>query len=462
MSILNEKESQAILKKVLSFSKADECQAVLSGAREGNVRFARSTVSTSGGFNSTTLVVQSSFGKKTSTATINEFDDASLEKVVRRAEDLAKLAPDNPEYVEFLGPQKYEQPKSWFDSTANLDPAARAKAAGASILPCREKKLIAAGFLEDRAGFTAIANSRGLQGFHRSTTANFSVTVRTADDKGSGYGVADVNDITQLDTGRVSQVAIDKALRSVEPKALEPGKYTVILEPAASVDLLSILVSSLNARQADEGRSFLSKAGGTTRVGEKLMDERVHIYSDALDPRVPAAPWAPDGRPRRKVDWIKGGVVTNVAYSRFWGRKKNIENEGHAPLGAGFGGGGGGGTGRAVAAFEGTPGFIMAGGTDSLETLVKGVKRGILVTRMWYIRPVDPQTLLFTGLTRDGTFYVEDGKIQYAIKNFRFNESPVIMLNNIEALGKPERANGSMVPPLVIRDFTFSSLSDAV
>ncbi len=458
MSILNDPDAQAILKKVLGFSKADECQAVLNGAREGNVRFARSNVSTSGGTLSSSLVVQASFGKKTGTATINEFDDASLAKVVRRAEDLARLAPENPEYVEFLGPQKYEQPKSWFDSTANIDPAFRAKATAASILPCREKKLIAAGFFEDRAGFTAIANSKGLRGYHRSTSANFSVTVRTADDKGSGYGVADVNDIAKLDTGRISQTAIQKALASVETRSLEPGKYTVILEPAASVDLLSILVSSMNARQADEGRSFLSKAAGETRLGEKLMDERVHISSDHLNPDVPSAPWSSDGRPRRPVDWIKGGVVTNLSYSRFWGRKKGIENEGHAPLGEGFGGGGG----RGVAAFEGTPGFIMGGGNESLEELVKGVKRGILVTRMWYIRPVDPQTLLFTGLTRDGTFYVENGKVEYAIKNFRFNESPVIMLNNIEALGKPQRANGSLVPPMVIRDFTFSSLSDAV
>ena len=187
------------------------------------------------------------------------------------------------------------------------------------------------------------------------------------------------------------------------------------------------------------------------------MDERVHLYSDPMNPEVPGASWAPDNRPRQRVDWIKDGVVANLAYSRYWAQKKGVSDDKAVPgIGTGFRGG------RNIGGFEGAPGVIMDGGTVSLEELIKGVKRGVLVTRMWYIREVDPQTILYTGLTRDGTFYVEDGAIKYAIKNFRFNESPVIMLNNIEALGKPVRANGCLVPPMVVRDFTFSSLSDAV
>ena len=457
MAQLSESDAQALLKKVLGYSKADECAATLTGSREGNLRFARNAVSTSGVREVLNLVVQSAFGKKSGTATINEFDDASLEKAVRRAEELARLAPENPEYVTMLGPQKYDAPKGYFESTAGIDPDYRAKAAAASINVCKRQQLTAAGFLQHDAGFAAVANSHGLTGYHRDSALDFSVTVRTEDGKGSGYGVADYNDVALMNTGAVTEVAAQKALKSRETRAIEPGKYTVILEPAASVDLISHMVTMMDARRADEGRSFLTKAGGGSRLGEKLMDERVHLYSDPLNADAPGSPWSADGRPRRRVDWIKDGVVENMSYSRYWAQKQGVAEDKAVPsLRDGFRGG------REVAAFEGAPGVIMDGGTQSLDELVKGVKRGVLVTRMWYIRPVDPQTVLYTGLTRDGTFYVEDGEIKYAVKNFRFNESPVIMLNNIEALGKPMRANGCLIPPMVVRDFTFSSLSDAV
>ena len=459
MAILSESDAKTILKKVLALSKADECEVTLDGSHAANLRYARNDVSTSGGADNVGMSVQSSFGKKTGTATLNEFDDASLEKVVRRAEELARLAPENPEYVPFLGPQKYEATPGFFDSTANLTAADRARATAASIEPCKKQNLTGAGFLQHDASFSAVANSKGLSGFHKETAIDFSVTVRTADGKGSGYGVADFNDAAKLDTGAVSQVAIQKAIGSRETRSIEPGKYTVILEPAASVDLISHMIRQMDARLADEGRSFLTKPGGGTRVGEKLVDERVNISSDPANPEVPERPWALDGRPRRAVDWIKDGVVANLAYSRFWAQKMGVSDDKAVP---GIGDGFRRGNRREVGGYEGAPGVIMAGGGESLEDLIKSVKRGVLVTRMWYIREVDPQTLLYTGLTRDGTFYVENGEIKYAVKNFRFNESPVIMLNNIEALGKPVRANGCLVPPMVVRDFTFSSLSDAV
>ncbi|MBC7365539.1 MAG: TldD/PmbA family protein [Undibacterium sp.] len=453
MATLNESEAKALLQKVLSYSKADECQVTLSGGRAGNLRFARNAVSTSGAADTLSIGVLSSFGKKSGTTSLNEFDDASLEKVVRRSEELARVAPENPEHVKLLGPQTYLAPRAYFDSTAGITPDFRAAAAAASINPCKAKGLTAAGFQQDYSGFTSVANSAGLFGYQKSSSADFSVTIRTADGKGSGYGVCDFNDVSKMDTGSVSELAIQKALRSHETKAIEPGKYTVILEPAASVDLIGHMISAMDARQTDEGRSFLSKPGGGSRLGEKLMDEQVTITSDPLNAEIPGDAWAGDGRPRKPVDWIKNGVVTNLAYERFWAEKNGIAGGGAPRMGS---------RAPSVGAFEGASGFIMAGGGASLDELVKSVKRGVLVTRMWYIRPVDPQTLLFTGLTRDGTFYVENGEIKYAIKNFRFNESPVIMLNNVEALGRPQRANGCLVPPMVLRDFTFSSLSDAV
>jgi predicted Zn-dependent protease len=438
MAILTKEEAQAILKKALSFSKADECEITLSGNIGGNIRYARNEVSTSGTEENTSMSVESRFGKRSGVATINEFDDKSLEKVIRRSEEIARLAPESPEYIALLGPQQYITTKANFDATAKIDPAYRADAAAKSIAAATAKGLTAAGFLEHNTSFVAKQNNKGLFAYHPSTNIDFSVTMRTEDGTGSGYVTQDFSDASKLDTGKASQIAADKAANSKNARALEPGKYTVILEPAASIDLLRNMFSNMDQRAAEEGRSFLSKPGGKTKVGEKLVDERITVYSDPSNLEVPTAPFAGDGRAHQNVVWIDKGVVKNLYNTRYW-----ASNKGSASIPP--------------------PGnTIMEGGNQSLEDMIKSTKRGILVTRLWYIRSVDPQTLLYTGLTRDGTFYIENGKIMYPVKNFRFNESPVIMLNNLEALGKPQRIDGSLIPPMKIRDFTFTSLSDAV
>ncbi|MFB9863189.1 TldD/PmbA family protein [Rufibacter immobilis] len=438
MAILSKDQAQALLKKALSYSKADECEVNLSGYKGGNIRYARSTVSTSGEEENMSLAVEARFGKRSGVATINEFDDASLEKVVRRAEEVARIAPESPEYVPMLGPQNYLPSNAWFKSTHDIDPEYRANAAAKSMQLADSKKLTAAGFWEDRSGFSAKMNSKGLFAYNQSSGVDFSVTMRTADGTGSGYVTRDVSDVSKLDTGAASEIAAQKALTSVNAKAVEPGKYTVILEPTAAVDLLQNMFRSMDARSAEEGRSFLSKPGGKIKLGEKMFDDRVTITSDPTNPEVPSSTWSGDGRAHEKVTWIDKGVIKNIPYSRFWAEKKGVKG------------------------MPSPGGFIMAGGNQSLEDLIKGTQKGILVTRLWYIRAVDPQTLLYTGLTRDGTFYIENGKIKHPVKNFRFNESPVIMLNNLEALGKPQRIGANLVPPMKIRDFTFTSLSDAV
>jgi predicted Zn-dependent protease len=218
----------------------------------------------------------------------------------------------------------------------------------------------------------------------------------------------------------------------------------VILVPAAAAGLISFMMFGFDARQADEGRSFLTRKGGGNKVGEKVFDERVTIHADPWDAETAVLPWDDEGLARERTPIVTKGKVEYLQYSRYWAKKQGK---------------------RAV----GQPGnIIMAGGDKSTMDLVKGTKKGVLVTRTWYIRMVDPQTVLLTGLTRDGTFYIEDGEIRYPVKNFRFNESPVIMLNNIEEIGKSIRLQGDespfimSVPPLKIRDFTFTSLSDAV
>jgi predicted Zn-dependent protease len=229
--------------------------------------------------------------------------------------------------------------------------------------------------------------------------------------------------------------------------------YTVVLEPQAVADLVPLLGGAFNARNADEGRGTFSKRGGGTRLGEKVMDERVTLYSDPTDPDLLAQPFDGEGLPLQRRVWIENGVLKNFSYSRFWAQKQGKE-----ATGGGGGGGGGGGFGG------GLPGGLkMVGGTRGTDELIAGTQRGILVTHFFYIRSLDQRTVLVTGLTRDGTFLIENGKITKAVKNFRWNESPLFMLNKLEELGKAERtAAGQVMPSLRVKDFNFTSLSDAV
>jgi len=445
MKILNQEETKRISDKVMSLSKADECIVTINGSRTGNIRYARNAVSTAGLVENTQLSVAVAFGKKQGTAVINEFDDKSLAKAVQRAEELAKLAPENPEFMPTPDKQAFKGSDTFSKSTDAINPEYRAQVAAYSIEACKKKGLVAAGFFTDQSSFETVANSRGVFGHQSQTGIDFTCTVRTEDGRGSGWVRRDAQDVNRFDARAAAEVAMEKAVRSAEAKALEPGRYTVILEPAATSDLLAFMFNSFDARSADEGRSFLAKKGGGNRMGEKLFDEQVNVWADPWDKDIPVLPW--DNQTllaRERMDIIKNGKIASMSYSPFWGKKQGQ---------------------RAI----GQPGnIIMAGGSKSTEEMIASTKKGILVTRTWYIRMVDPQTVLLTGLTRDGTFYIENGKIKHPVKNFRFNESPVTMLNNIEELGRPEVLAGDesqfqlLIPAMKVRDFNFTSLSDAV
>jgi predicted Zn-dependent protease len=445
MKLLSTDEAKRLCDKVLSLSKADECTVNLNGGRTGNIRYARNSVSTAGLVEDTQLVVAVAYGRKQGVATTNELDDAALAKVVRQAEELARLAPDNPEFMPAVGKQAYKATPTFSKATAEVDADFRARVAAYSIEACRKQGLEAAGFFTDSTGYTTVANSRGVFGHQATTALDFTCTVRTADGRGSGWVKRSASDAARFDPREASDVAIEKALRSVEAKAIEPGRYTVILEPAATSELVGYMLSGFDARQADEGRSFLSKRGGGNRRGDKLFDEQVNIWADPWDKDVGVLPWDGDTNlARERTDVIKAGRVNALDYSLYWARKQ----------------------GKRPTARHGN--MIMGGSDKTTAELIAGTKKGVLVTRTWYIREVDPQSLLLTGLTRDGTFYIENGKILHPIKNFRFNESPVTMLNNIEAIGKPVVIAGDevpfqmLIPPMKVRDFNFTSLSDAV
>ena len=439
-AVLTREEAQDIISRALKFSKADAIRVSLGSTRESNVRFAANQMSTSGLSATTTIRVQSVFGKRKASVVTNNRTDEGLKRAVEQSEALAKLAPEDPEYLGELGPQQYTSIPAWFDATAALSADERAKAALTALGPARSANdITVAGFLVTTARGTAIGNNAGLFAYHRSTDARYSLTARTNDGTGSGWAAAQENDWSKLDFAAVAKRAIDKARASRNPTALEPGRYTVVLEPDATSDLIPLMANALQARAAEEGRSAFAKGAGQTKVGEKIVDERVTLSSNAADPLILGSPFDGEGMPISKQTWIERGVLKQLAYSRFWANK-----QGKTPTG-------------------GTGSLRLDGGTQTLDEIIASTQRGILVTHCWYIRPVDQRTLVFTGLTRDGTFLIENGKISRSVKNFRFNESPLFMLNNLDAIGRPVRTSGGdAMPALRVRDFSFTSLSDAV
>ncbi|MEP6732288.1 MAG: metallopeptidase TldD-related protein [bacterium] len=444
--LMSRTEAQSFLERVIKLSKADTIGAQLGGGYNGNIRFAANRISTSGGVANSQLVVQSGYGPKHAVVTTGDLTPAGIERAVRQSEAIAKLVPDDPESMPLLAPQQYNDVKAYFEATASLTPAQRAAAAHTAIDAAKAAgDLAAAGFILAGSGYNAIASNTGMYAYFPATSANYQLTVRTNDGTGSGWAGADHPDWTQIDFKAVSDRAIQKARASRNPVAVEPGRYTVILEPQAVADLVQLLAFSLDARSADEGRSAFTKQGGGTKIGEKIVDSKVTLFSDPGDQQLLGQPWNGEGLPLNREVWIENGVLKQLAYSRFWAQKKSTR-----PNNGGLGA------------------VKMAGGTSSTEEMIASTPRGILVTRLWYLRQVDPRTVLYTGLTRDGTFLIENGKVTKAVKNLRFNESPLFMLNNLEMLGRAERvagteAGGNVVfPTLKVKDFNFTSLSDAV
>jgi predicted Zn-dependent protease len=455
-NLLSSEQAKAIADKVLGMAKADETRVAISNDWSGNTRFAGGEITTAGESNDTQITIVSTIGKRRASASTNVLEDASLRRTVDLAERLAKLSPEDPEIMPELGPQQYSPVRGFIDATANLGGEARATAAKRVIdragdIGKAAGNVFVAGYLEANAGARAIANNRGLFAYHRSTDANLSTTVRTPDGTGSGWASAGARNWGAIDPAALGARAAQKAVASRNPTAIEPGMYTVVLEPQAVADLIPLLGGAFNARSADEGRSPFSKRGGGTKLGEKIADERVTIYSDPTDADLLNSPFDGEGLPIQRRVWIDKGILKNLTYSRYWAQKQNVQ-----PTGGGGGGGGGFGGG-----FPG--GLKMAGGTKSLDELIAGTQRGILVTHFFYIRSLDQRTVMLTGLTRDGTFLIENGKITKSLKNFRWNESPLFMLNKIEEIGRAEpTAAGQVMPSIRAKDFNFTSLSDAV
>lgn len=467
VEILSRADAEELATRALKNSPAEETRVSINSGARADTRFALNQVTTSGENRDTSVTITAIVGGRSASVTTNRLDEASLAAAAKQATEIAKLVPPNPERMPELGAQEYPPSKSRIISLPS--PSERAQAAKKVTEQARAAGLIATGFIECRAGATALANSKGLFAYDSSAVVTMTATVRTQDGTGSGWACSDGDTFADIDAQRVGAVATDKALKSRNPAAVEPGRYVTILEPTAAANLVQMIAGAMQARSADEGRSFFSKPGGGNKIGMKVVDERVTLLSDPEDSPSTNGGFDGDGMPLEKVVWIENGIVKNLNYDRFWAQKQGVKpTRSGGGGGGGFGGGGGGGGG-----FGGGGGrsLRMLGGTTSTADMIKSTERGILVTRFWYIRGTDPRTISFTGLTRDGTFLIENGKVTHPVKNFRFNESPIFFLNNLEALGPSVRINASEalgaggathMPTLKVRDFTFSSLSDAV
>jgi predicted Zn-dependent protease len=442
--ILTKEEAKSILEKVISFSKANSITAVLTGNKTSNLRFALNSISTNGFSDGLTLSIDSNVGNKTGSVRINKINEEAFKEAVIKSENIAGLSPDNTEFMPPLTPQEYSEAINYADSSDAITDDDRAGKLTYILNESSNKSLQSAGYLEDGVDFTAVMNSNGLFAYNKGSMASYSATVRTRN-SGSSRVQNQFVDVSKLDTERLSERVLNRAVLSENPAEFPPGKYTVILEPAAAADLIAYSTYFMDARPADEGRSFFSKKNGKNKIGELVADKSVTIYSDPIDPNAPAVPFTWEGHPIKKTMWIENGVLKNLSRNRFWAVKS------------------------AQKVVPGPSNIIMTGSDKSLEQLISETEYAILITRFWYIRTVDPQSMLLTGLTRDGLFEVVDGQIKRAVKNFRFNESPMNVLANVLDLGQSENAVGGetentqlYVPSLKVKDFNFSSLSDAI
>jgi predicted Zn-dependent protease len=403
------------------------------------LRFAQNSATTNGAHSLVRVTIESHIGGRSGSVTVTGCNEEAMAAAQLRSEEIAHLAPANPEFMPPLGPQHYEDGAGYDAPTATVRPAGLAAAIGDVIHQAVDHAVNVAGYAIVGRDSTAFATSAGLLAYDRHTRTEFTVAARNKTGTWSGWSGKAETRFDRLGIAHLGRRAIEKASQAQAPIELDPGQYTVILEPAAVADLLLPMLWVMEARAADEGRSFFSKKGGGSKLGERLFNETVTIYSDPNDPIASEPVFGEDGFPQRRTIWVESGVVKTLCYSRFWAEKM-----GRDPV-------------------PKPRSLVMAGGSSSIEEMIRDVKRGVLVTRLWYVNFVDLRTLLLTGLTRDGNFLIENGRIAGPIRNFRFNESLASVLGNIAAVGPSERSHGGLfgaviaTPPLLVKEFTFSS-----
>ncbi|MCF6314656.1 MAG: TldD/PmbA family protein [Verrucomicrobiales bacterium] len=442
--IPSEQDLRTLTEKILKLSKADSAVVHVSAAHHANLRFANNDITSNASQNLLSLSITSNFGTRSASVSWNQTDAHSLQQAVTRSEQMARLSPPNPEFMPPLAAQSYLKANSFSAHTAASGPDQLANWLQAAIDSTRAAKVAGAGYLSRKTSASAMATSAGLFVYQPSTVVDFSITARTQQGNGSGWASTQVTDSKDLTLKSTADRAVEKALQSVQASDLPAARYPVILEASAARDLINLLLWSLSQRSSDEKRSFLNQLSKGDPIGQNLFGKKASLYSDPTYQAAPSSICSSDGLPKQRTEWISQGTLKHLHCGRYWAKKQQIP------------------------AIPAPGNLIMPGDNQPLEKLISQVDRGILITRLWYLRMVQPQTLLYTGLTRDGTFLIENGKISRPVNNFRFNESPTNILRNLIASGTPERVLGSEssmpmhIPPLLVDDFHFSSVSDAV
>ena len=440
-SFLTQTEALALIDFAIAQSQADGVFISLSNSETALSRFSENQISQNVRKNTFSLTVTSYFGKRSASASTTELDREAIAATVKRAEDLARIAPEDPEWVELLPEQTYSDRTPAFDeATATLSPLKKGEIIQQVCALSKDAGVNGSGTLSFKVSLNAIGNSAGLRGCDRTTEADFSFTARI--DNGSSWNRCTAWSIEQLPIVELTQKVIERAIASCNPQAIEPGDYTVVFEPPAFASLLPWVIWNLDARAADEGRSFMSRnVDGEpvgNKVGEQLFNSIVRVQRNPTHPLLQSGRFFGNGLSNQPLDIIKDGIPQTLSYSRYWAKEQDKE-----PTGAMY------------------P-IVMTGSDKTVADLIASTEKGILVTRAWYVRYVNPRTLEVTGMTRDGTFLIENGKISHPIKNLRFNQSLPEMLKNVVAVGETKRCGGSVIPGCKVENFHFSSITDSI
>ncbi len=413
----------------------------------GNLRWNRNEPTTGGDMQETSIYINRDIRGAIGTAITNAMDDASLRTCIARAEASTLIGSENPEQYPDAPPatHPHANPTLWFDTTYNLDAKQRGSALTTMIAPAEADQLLSAGYLETSGTGYAVVKSGGLFRYYPFTSAECSATVRNAGGTASGWAGVDFNDWNRIDVNALSQTAVDKCRRSSNPVAVEPGRYTAILEPQAVCDLFApIIDQAMDRRMAEAGLGPFAAGLGNSKIGQKLLDERITVSADPMDPDAGFVPFDWAGEPYTPTNWFENGVLKALAYDRPYGLTMlNIDS-----------------------ALPSSRSFRISGGTATMDEMIATTKRGLVVTRFNSIGVIDLASMLLRGNTRDGLWLVENGKITKAVKNFRITESPLFIMNNIEQLGVPKRVYRpwapTVVPSMKVLDFSFTGLMDAV
>ena len=437
-------ELRRLAERILRLSDADETEVEIDAGADALTRFTNNTIHQNVAEQHLSVSVRTVFDGRTARATTNKTDDESLRRVVAASSTLAHSHPKNPDLLPMPGQQKFPKVERYFANTAGATPSDRAIAVSKAIAIAARRKQTAAGIFTTGGSVMAMANSNGLFAAHRQTRAEFSITMMESDS--SGWAKANSPDLSQVHPELLADRASQKAEASRGPREVEPGHWLVILEPAAVLDLVGFLFYDFAGTCVHDQRSCFNK-----RMGKKIMGDNITLYDDVTHPLQSGPAFDGEGIPRQKVLLVENGVPRNLVYARSTAKKMKAKPTGH---------------GFSLPNQDGEAPFnlVFGGGNTSVDDMVASTDRGILLTRLWYIREVDPYEKVLTGMTRDGSFLVENGAITAGLRNFRFNQNILEMLSNVDELSPAVRAAGEesfemVVPAMKVRNFHFTEVT---